>query len=64
MSLRQLTALVAVAAVAPAVIAAPFVTRPGTGNCTLSWFQQTVDHFSVNPPLGGGGDTYQQRVFS
>ncbi len=56
----RLATVVAAASLALAVRGAVFESRPGTGNCTLSWFTQTVDHFSWVPPAGGGGSTYQQ----
>jgi lysosomal Pro-X carboxypeptidase len=42
---------------------APPRGTPGVANCTLNFFEQTIDHFSfATPPTGA--QTYQQRFFT
>ena len=67
LALRELaTRHAAVHAEAPRLGPAPRAPprgTPGVANCTLTWFTQTVDHFSfVAPPTGAA--TYAQRVFT
>lgn len=38
--------------------------NPGVHNTTLTWFDQTIDHFNWQAPFEGSNGTYKQRVFS
>ena len=59
---RSLLAVTIVAVAGAA--AAPFSVRPSIANCSLTWFEQTVDHFGFQPVTGQPTGTYKQRVFS
>jgi lysosomal Pro-X carboxypeptidase len=43
------------------VFPAQSAAHPSTANCTMSWFNQTLDHFSWAAP--DGRTTYRQRYF-
>ena len=57
----RFVAAVLLASAACAVVSS---SRPNVHNCTLTWFEQTVNHFGFAAVPGNAAGTYKQRVFS